>query len=290
MPRGRKRTNPSTSVENNNNNNSSDNNNTSTNTTNNATNTSNNATTNEEETNQLNSNINTNTNANSNSDDIPIDPIPKRRSERNKKKVEGGGNEEPEKKKCRTIGQYLFQEREEKVKEIDDTNILSDYEVFQNYNKDDVITNLHLDEVPNFNQQLYKTPTFSVVFLSLSTGVHPKEFSHICNNKNVQWNLKDFEIPFSDTSFHLGNVILLFVQGEFIEGAPKTSNIYKCLGLVGVESTSAGSKNNVLGNPYVYLRATFVFDYVISRKELETQFGLNVMKCKKNKYGCSICA
>mmetsp|Transcript_13197 Transcript_13197/g.13673 ORF Transcript_13197/g.13673 Transcript_13197/m.13673 type:complete len:83 (-) Transcript_13197:37-285(-) len=82
----------------------------------------------------------------------------------------------------------------------------------------------------------------------------------------------------------------MFVRGQYVEGTTTTSNNYKCLGLIGVQSTSGHMRGGVIGAPHIYLRVTFVFDYFVTRKELETQFGENVMKCKKNKYGCSICA
>lgn len=214
--------------------------------------------------------------------------LPTRRSQR-KKNIMNGEPIDPPKEKSMTLGQHLFQERMKATQLIEENhdNPINNYEVFVNYDKNEVIKDLNLEEMDGFSHQFYYTPNYqvAVLFIPLSTGPNPKSFSHICNNSSLQWNLQSMHIARSTHFFNLPDVVLVFIQGQYIEGMSLTSSpsLYKCLGLVGVKSVSSG------GDPHEYIRVTLVFDYVISRKELLEQFGENVMKCKKNKYGASLC-
>lgn len=222
---------------------------------------------------------------------ISCDDIPPRRSSQRRKNLAEGRTFDPPKEKSMTLGKYLHQEREKTTQMIEETHDdINKYEVFVNYDKIEVINDLNLVEEDGFAHQLYHTPDrqVAVLFIPLSVGSHPRTFSHICNNSSMQWNLEKMHIPTS-THFGLPNVVLVFVHGQHLEGMSLTSpkSLYKCLGLVGVQSTSSGALRT--GQRYEYIRATLVFDYVINRKELIEQFGDNVMKCKKNKYGTSLC-
>jgi hypothetical protein len=180
-----------------------------------------------------------------------------------------------------TLGQHMHQARERITDELMESDAISKYETFVNYEKEEVLRDLSLEERPGFRGQLYYTPSgpkqAAVLFIPLSVGAHPKSFSHICNSSSLQWNLEKMKLS-SSSMFGLPNVVLVFVHGQHLEGLPKpsTGTLFKCLGLLGVQSMSLN-------------RATLVFDYVIRKKELEEQFGANVMKCKKNRYGCSLC-
>lgn len=214
----------------------------------------------------------------------------RRRSQRRRNLVEGKTFDSP-KEKSMTLGQHLHQERERAAEELMESDALSKYETFVNYEREDVIRDLSLEEAPGFRGQLYFTSIDSkqaaVLFIPLSVGSHPKSFSHICNSSSLQWNLERMHIP-SSSMFGLPNVVLVFVRGQHLKDISSTGTMYKCLGLVGVQSISSGSSG--IGKPYEYRGVTLVFDYVIRKKELEEQFGENVMKCKKNRYGCSLCA
>jgi hypothetical protein len=213
-----------------------------------------------------------------------------RRSQR-RKNLEEGKTFDPPKEKSMTLGQHLQQERDRAAEELMESDALSKYETFVNYEKEDVINDLSLEERPGFRGQLYFTPSgpkqAAVLFIPLSVGAHPKLFSHICNSSSLQWNLEKMHISSSST-FGLPNVVLVFVCGQHLEGiSSSTGTLFKCLGLLGVQSISSGPSGP--GKPYQYRGVTLVFDYVIRKKELEEQFGGNVMKCKKNRYGCSLC-
>jgi hypothetical protein len=222
----------------------------------------------------------------------PLVEPPRRRSERRRKIDEG--IVDPPKEKRMTIGAYLLKERTEQTEELSSSDTISKYETFTNYEKDEVVTDLGLEEVSGFCQQLYHSEKhhLKVLFIPLRTGPHPKDFSHICNNSSLQWYLRDMRVTDNNGFLALGNVFLVFIQGDHIEGLTRSAaNYYKCLGLIGVQSVSSGRRDYTdPQSRYECIRATLVFDYVISRKEMEQQFGGNVMKCKKNKYGCSICA
>jgi hypothetical protein len=216
---------------------------------------------------------------------------PTRRSQRRQNLAEGRTVDPPQEKSM-TLGQHMHQVRERVTKELLESDAISKYETFVNYEKEEVLHDLSLEERPGFHGQLYYTPPgpkqAAVLFIPLSVGAHPKSFSHICNSTSLQWNLEKMKLS-SSSMFGLPNVVLVFVHGQHLEGLPEPSNgtLFKCLGLLGVQSLSSGSAGP--GRPHEYIRATLVFDYVIRKKELEEQFGANVMKCKKNRYGCSLC-
>jgi hypothetical protein len=192
-----------------------------------------------------------------------------------------------------TLGQHLFQEREKKTNELLANDLISQYETFENYDKGEVIARLCLDEKEGFNGELYYTADkqLAVLFIPLSTATPAKRTSHICNSSSLQWNLESMRLA-SSSHFGLPNVVLVFATGQHFKGLSLPApSLYKCLGLVGVQSISSGFRGGVLGQPseYEYIRATLVFDYSIRKRELEEQFGDNVMRCKKNRYGCSLC-
>jgi hypothetical protein len=213
-----------------------------------------------------------------------------RRSQRRKNLIEGT-TIDPPKEKSMTLGQHLFQEREKKTNELLANELISQYETFENYDKAEVIARLCLEEKEGFNGELYYTADkqLAVLFIPLSTATPAKRTSHICNSSSLQWNLESMRLA-SSSHFGLPNVVLVFATGQHLKGLSlPPPSLYKCLGLVGVQSISSGSRGGVLGQPSEYIRATLVFDYSIRKRELEEQFGDNVMRCKKNRYGCSLC-
>jgi len=205
-----------------------------------------------------------------------------------KKRKQDEGIVEPPKEKRQTLGQYLDGVRAEEAENILQTNPLVDsYETLRNYDKASVISefNAHLVEGgSHFGDGFYECEDgLKIIFLTMQTGDHPKTFSHICGNSCLKWNLaSEYRVPTSDFHFGIPAVYLVFIRGEHVQGTTKKSKEYKCLGLMGFGSMSSSQG--------FYLSATLLFDYVISRKEMEAHFGDNVMKCKKNKYGCTLCA
>jgi hypothetical protein len=222
----------------------------------------------------------------------PVVPEQNRRSQRRKNLVEGT-TFDPPKEKSMTLGQHLFREREKKTNELSD--LVSKFEAFENYNKAEVIAELALEEKAGFDEELFYTSDkqLAVLFIPLSTSTPCRRTSHICNSSSLQWNLESKRLSTS-THFGLPNVVLVFATGQHLKDLSPlkraaSSAQYKCLGLVGVQSVSSGSRGGVIGQPSEYIRATLVFDYLIPKRELEEQFGDNVMRCKKNRYGCSLC-
>jgi hypothetical protein len=156
------------------------------------------------------------------------------------------------------------------------------YEPYQNYKKETVIESLKaikderlLEQFYNGNDEIGRN--VNLVFLTLQTGDHPKEFTHLCNNSSLKWNIKSLNISSSSQLMSVPNIAMLFVRGKNVEGTSERSEEYKYLGLIGVQSLSSGPNKE---GTYIY--------YVVTRKELEW-FGDNLMKCKKNKYGCALC-
>ena len=198
--------------------------------------------------------------------------------------------EEP-KPKMMTLGKHLALERQAEEEQLLKNESVSQFEQFENYDKDTVVNVLSAVEV---NSTLFHDHDFymatgpdtpKIIFLTLKTGENPKSFTHFCNNTSMKWNLEHLHIPHNAYHFGLPGVVMVFARGEFVEGTHLASDKYKYLGIVGVQSVSSGNANGT----YEYLSATLIFDYSLSRKELEL-FGKNIIKCKKNKYGCSLCA
>ena len=167
---------------------------------------------------------------------------------------------------------------------MEDDKLVLKYQMLSNYIKEDVLSDLSAVEPLGgaFAGQLYESHNAKLVFLTLQTGDSPKRFNHICNNSNMNWNLKNLNIKTSEYYFSLPNVIMVFARGDHVEGTTMDGSVYKYVGLQGLQSVSSSGG--------LYLNATILFDYIVSRKEMENNFGGNVMKCKKNKYGCSLCA
>lgn len=219
------------------------------------------------------------------------------RASEKRRRIEAGIPDDPPKEKRMTLGQHLAEERAKEAEEILHNDKISQFEVFQDYKKDDVITLLEAtaEQEDLFRGQLYHGEYTNIVFLDLQTGEHPKSFTHICNGSTVTWNLKELDVESSRYSFRLPAVYMVFVRGEHVDGT-SDENKYKYLGLIGLQSVSSGPKDgyaSVLSgrsaSPYIYLTATFTFEYVLSKKEQQL-FGMNLMRCKKNKYGASLCA
>lgn len=215
------------------------------------------------------------------------------RAREKKRRLDEGIPEDPPKPKIQTLGKYLADEREKIATELQQDEDVADYEQFANYEKNDVLARLNAQAVDKFKGQLYSTGEehkgTRLVFLTFATGEHPKNFTHICNNTTIKWNLQDLKISSSHYHFGLPDVAMVFVRGKHVEGTTAIGNMYKYLGLVGLQSISSGSGDgSYTSESYIYLQATFVFDYVLTKKELAL-FGNNIMKCKKNKYGSSLC-
>lgn len=214
-----------------------------------------------------------------------------RSSEKKRKQDEGIPEAEP-KPKIMTLGKHLALIREKEEEELLENDAIAKYEQFSDYEKDTVVADLAATEVNskkfpehNFFVSACGDKNTNILFLTLETGDHPKNFTHFCNNSSLKWHLADLHLASSDLRVAIPGVFMVFVRGEHVQGTTKTSNTYKYLGLVGLQSMCSGS----VGSKHEYLYATLIFDYNLSRKELEL-FGDNVMRCKKNKYRCSLCA
>jgi hypothetical protein len=206
------------------------------------------------------------------------------RSREKKRRLDEGIPEDQPKPKYQTLGQYLMEERLEMTGKLEEKTKVAEHEAWSNYEKNDIVQAFHATPVSGFRDQYYLgDDDTKLIFLTLETGAHPKEFTHLCNNASLVWNVKDLMLKSLDMS--IPNVVMLFVRGEFVEGTTKTGSTYKYLGLVGIQSTSSG---NCGDDGYRCLQVRFVFDYLLTRNELQV-FGGNLMKCKKNKYGHSLC-
>lgn len=217
-----------------------------------------------------------------------------RSREKRQREEAGLPAEDPKPPKRQTLGQYLAEEREKEAEALLEHDLVSNYEPFQNYRKGDVLAQFQAEEVdPVFQGQYYNATNLEdgprLLFLTLQTGDHPKNFTHFCNNTSLKWHLKPLRILSSKVHFRLPSVVMLFVRGEFVEGTSLNSEEYKFVGIVGCQSVSSShSVEGKYDSPYIYIDGTLVFDYVLSRADL-AHFGNNVMKCKKNRYGCSLC-
>jgi hypothetical protein len=219
------------------------------------------------------------------------------RSREKKRKIEEGTEEAP-KPKIQTLGQYLQDEREKIAENLLEDETIAHYEAFSNYSKEEVIK--EFDAIADqYADQLYQAQKgeSQIVFLNLETGDHPKTFTHICNNISLIWNLQSLCIPARCPLFRAPDVVMLFVRGDYVEGTEDNPDQYKYLGLIGIQSLSSGPASDAVSRSTVskggvgysiHYQVRFVFDHVFSRKEL-TLFGNNVMKCKKNRYGASLC-
>lgn len=209
---------------------------------------------------------------------------PKTRSREKKRKLDEGIPEEEPKPKMQTLGQYLWEEREKEANALEEKEDVQDLEQFQDYDKAEMIQKFGGQKREQFDGIVYDGKDAILVFLTLEYGDHPKTFTHLCNNAGLKWNLQKYSLPSNSSLFGIPSVVLLFVRGKFVEGTTETGNMYKYLGPTGIKSISSGNVNGT----YKYLEVSFTFNYVLSRKELAL-FGDNLMKCKKNKYGCSLC-
>lgn len=213
--------------------------------------------------------------------------------------------EEQPKLKIQTIGQYLADEREKQAEQLTKENdLVNEYQNFEVYNKNDVIEAFHVVNVEAFKGQLFRTEPITeetagkgekaspqLLFLTLRTDQRPSLCTHWCNNASLRWHIANLNISPKNFSFSLPDVVMLFVRGEHVPGTSLTSDTYKYMGLVGVQSVSSGSKdNNYSADSYIYLDVRLVYDCVLSRNEILQHLGENNLKCKKNKYGCSLCA
>jgi hypothetical protein len=215
------------------------------------------------------------------------------RSNEKKRKIDEGILEEP-KEKIMTLGKYLALERQAEEEKLLESVELNQYDALENYSKEQVLADLKATEVnPSiyFDHDYYEIKDITgrnsekstkILFLTLKTGEHPKDFTHFCNSSSMKWNLKHYHI--SSFGPALSNMCMVFVRGEHTAGTSLTSDVFKYLGLVGVQSTSSGSNGKGV---HELIEVTLVFDYVINRKDMV--FGNDVMKCKKNRYGCSLC-
>lgn len=149
-----------------------------------------------------------------------------------------------------------------------------------------MISDLKLELPSNdlFHEQYYTSNDVKAVFITLKTGEYPSKFSHLCNNTSLKWNLAELHITTSNFHFSTPCVYMLFVRGEYVSETSLSSNAYRYLGVIGTKSVSSQR----VGESYEYDDVTFVFDYSLSRKDLQL-FGNNLMHCKKNKYGSSLC-
>lgn len=229
-----------------------------------------------------------------------------RASERKRRMEDGGGadlpDNDPPKPKRQTLGQHLQEEREKMVDKLEADQTVRKYVPYSNYEKSEVVGEFQAREVTLFQGQLFESPRgLKLIFLTLRTGPNPKTFTHFCNNISLKWNLKDLKIGSSRYQFKLPDVVMLFVRGEHVEGTDLESTSFKYVGLVGLKSVSSSRDdsgggrtissplNSVIGGEYILIEASLGFDYVLSKKDL-SHFGANVMRCKKNRFGSSLCA
>lgn len=214
------------------------------------------------------------------------------RSSARKRKQDEGIVDEP-KAKVMTLGKHLALQRQEEEEKLLENEGVSKYEQFANYSKEAVVADLAATEVDSAlfrDNNYYASPTgddVKILFLTLETGEHPKDFSHFCNNASLRWSLQHLKIDSLKYFMKTPSVLMLFVRGQHVEDTTSTSDEYKYVGLAGVQSIASGMLDN--GTKHYYLYVRLIFDYALSRNEM-LMFGDNVMKCKKNKYGCSLCA
>lgn len=214
------------------------------------------------------------------------------RSNEKKRKQDEGIVDEP-KAKSMTLGKYLALERQAEEEKLMENEGVAKFEQFTNYSKDAVVAEMAATEVDGAlfrDNNYYTSPTgddVKILFLTLETGDHPKDFTHFCNNTSLRWSLQHLKIDSMNYFMKTPSVLMLFVRGEHVAGTTATSDEYKYVGLAGVQSIASGTLGT--GSKHYYLYARLIFDYALSRNEL-LMFGENVIKCKKNKYGCSLCA
>lgn len=207
------------------------------------------------------------------------------RSRERKRKIDEGIVDPPPPPKYQTLGQYLMEEREKETNQLLEKPLIDGYEQFEVYNKNAVVEAFQATKVEKFRGQLFETgethDQMKIVFITLQTGENPKTFTHLCNHTSLVWNIKDLNVSSREHTFNVPSVVMLFVRGKYIPGTSLEGNEYKYLGLIGIQSLSSDGST--------YNEVKFVFDYVLSRKEIDTHFGENCIRCKKNKYGSALC-
>eukprot|EP01117_Protostelium_nocturnum_P010610 TRINITY_DN3815_c0_g1_i2.p2 TRINITY_DN3815_c0_g1~~TRINITY_DN3815_c0_g1_i2.p2 ORF type:complete len:219 (+),score=67.00 TRINITY_DN3815_c0_g1_i2:958-1614(+) len=210
------------------------------------------------------------------------------RSKSKRENADKPAEESDKKQKNMTLGQHLFLTREEDTNAILEDDQVSAYEVFSNYGKQKVIEELNAVEEDSgkFGGQIYVSKRTGkedliIRFLNLKKSGIPDHITHMCNAEKIKWNLEDLNLNYVGNNVNTG-VGMLFVRGEDVKDTNEIPETYKYMGLVGTQGLSSdGGKMHSL---------TLIIDYVISRKELAEQFGGNVLKCKKNRYGATLCS
>jgi hypothetical protein len=216
------------------------------------------------------------------------------RSQEKKRRLDAGLEDVPKKPKQQTLGQVLAEERENITQKLEGDERIASLKQYEVYDKHDILQRFNANDSNTLPGQLYQaTPVdpqsdpLNIVFLTLQTGPFPKNLTHFCNNTSLRWHIKGLNIHTNVTIFSpIPTVVALFVRGEHVQGTAIDGEGFLFVGLVGVQAVSSGSNED---NRFVYYDVRFVFDYSLSKKELAI-FGDNVMKCKKNRYGCSLCA
>jgi hypothetical protein len=216
-----------------------------------------------------------------------------RSNERKGKVDEGISLENPAKRKNQMHRQHIAEDRVRMTNSGTSEKIQA-YERFQNYKRRSIIQCFEAIEDERFLDQFYQGNdengrNVNLIFLTLQTGSHPKQFTHLCNSSSLKWNIKSLNIPSSDELIPTLTKVMLFVRGKHVEGTNEKREEYKYLGLTNIQSLSSGPNKDVTYMyTYVYNVVTLMFDDKLLRKELEW-FGDNLMKCKKNMYGCVLC-
>jgi hypothetical protein len=217
-----------------------------------------------------------------------------------KRKADAEGHvQEKNTKQPRTLGEVMALEREKASETLETNKKVSKYEMFKNYTKDEVINEFNATEPKpkeisffaslfgkkiNLNSQVYVAEVggtrLNMYFLTLGTGKKPSTFTHMCNAEKITWNVSDLNLD--HTTFSAleltTNAGMVFVRGQHVKGT--TYDEYKYMGLLGTQATTIS--NNVVC-------VKFVIDMKITRKELAEQMGENVLKCKKNRWGATLC-
>jgi len=206
---------------------------------------------------------------------------------RAKMSLETGVVPEQPKEKHMTLGQHLDSLRKEEAEVLLSKAEIEKYEVYENYLKDDVLSDLNASAPTSsdFNDQLYFTPDkTSILFLTLKTHGIPDSMTHICNKSGLRWDTSAIQSP-----IHLSRVCMVFVRSHVdVDGTSEMGDTYKYLGLLGVRNSCQGPK--IPGSTsYCTLHYSFTMDYPLNRNEIQ-QLGRNVIGCFKNKYGSCICS
>lgn len=195
-------------------------------------------------------------------DELPADPTPPKRQ---------------------TLGQFLLEERQDVIENAQE----EDLEPFQVYEKEQVIADRQAEESdPDndvFKGVLYTTEGgTNLLFLTLPSQGRPSEMTHICNKSTLKWNTRGVG---NEGGNKIPSVALIFVRGAFVQETTLTSDKYLYLGTKGRGSMRIYT---VADGPAV---VTFHLDddLKIGKKQLEL-LGKNCLKCKKNRYGATLCS